>query len=169
MSLIPGHYREDNQPEKVKIHKLHLGEHLDYTACMEKQIIIPVGFNKELIEKIGWSPAIKVGNEVLISALGGITHPQQHIFSVGETIEDQTRIILDHLEDILDQAGGTIEDIVDFTVFVRPFVTDEDKKKASKIISQAFTSPAPTETWLVCDFAGSRDELLQLKARAILS
>lgn len=140
-----------------------------YTAGMQKQLIIPGGFNEELIQKIGWSPAVKIGNEVLISAIGGITHPQYHIFSVGETIEDQSQIIVDHLEDIMEQAGGTIDHIVDITVFVRPFVSDEDKKKASKIISQAFTKPAPTETWLITDFAGSRDELLQLKARAILS
>ncbi len=136
---------------------------------MQKQLIIPSGFNEEVILKIGWSPAIKVGNEVLISAIGGITHPQQHIFSVGETIEDQSQIIVDHLEDIMDQAGGNIDDIVEFTVYVRPFVNDDDKKKASKIISQAFEKPSPTESWVITDFAGSVDELLQLKARAILT
>lgn len=141
----------------------------NYNKSMQKQLIIPSNFNEELIQKIGWSPAVKAGNEVLISALGGITHPQQHIFSVGETIEDQSQIIIDHLEDIMDQAGGNIDDIVEFTVLVRPFVTDEDKKKASKIISQAFSKPSPTETWIITDFAGSVDELLQLKARAILS
>lgn len=135
---------------------------------MQKELIIPRAFNKEVIEEIGWSPAIKIGNEVLISAIGGVTHPERHIFSVGETIEDQAQMIIDHFEDILDQVDAKLDNIVEITVYVRPFLTDEDMKKAAKIISAAFISPAPTETWLRADFAGSKDELIQVKARAIL-
>jgi len=136
---------------------------------MQKQILIPKNLSKEVIAQIGWSPALKVGNEVLISAIGGVTHPQEHIFSVGETIEDQVAIIIEHFEDILGQAGGTLDSIVELTVYVRPMVTDEDMKLAAKAVTKAFIGETPTESWIKVDFAGSKEELLQIKARAILT
>jgi 2-iminobutanoate/2-iminopropanoate deaminase len=63
-----------------------------------------------------YSQAIKANGFVFVSGQLGLT--PEHTEMVGETIEEQTRQVLDNLEAILTEAGTGLDRLVKTTVFL---------------------------------------------------
>jgi 2-iminobutanoate/2-iminopropanoate deaminase len=63
-----------------------------------------------------YSQAIKANGFVFVSGQLGLT--PDHAEMVGDTIEEQTRQVLDNLEAILTEAGSSLDRIVKTTVFL---------------------------------------------------
>ena len=64
--------------------------------------------------KQGWrSDAIRSGPFIFVGALG--TRPHTHV--LGETVEEEVRIIFEHLKTALEVHGATMEDIVQLTMY----------------------------------------------------
>ena len=60
-----------------------------------------------------FSAAVRVGNLLFLSGQVGMRDGK-----VGQGIEEQTRIALENIRDVLAQAGCTLEDVVKVTVFL---------------------------------------------------
>ena len=64
--------------------------------------------------KQGWrSDAIRSGPFIFVGALG--TRPHTHM--LGETVEEEVRIIFEHFKTALEVHGSTMEDIVQLTMY----------------------------------------------------
>ncbi|GLT12617.1 RidA family protein [Sulfitobacter porphyrae] len=97
-------------------------------------------------EKIGgYSRAIVDGDWVFISGTAGYVD--------GETDPDdavgQTKNALSIISDTLDEAGGTLKDIVSLRVFV---ARREDIIDIAKHLGTVFQEPRPTNTTVTCGF-----------------
>lgn len=83
---------------------------------------------REVIEISGSShknpipTAVKVNNMVFTSAVMG-THPETG--KIPETIEEETDLLFNYLEEIVEKAGGSTENIAHLSVLI----TDESYKK----------------------------------------
>lgn len=64
--------------------------------------------------KQGWrSDAIRTGPFIFVAALG--TRPNTHI--LGETVEEEVRVIFEHFKVALEAHGATMADIVQLTMY----------------------------------------------------
>ena len=59
-----------------------------------------------------FSAAVRTGNLLFLSGQVGMRQG-----NVGEGIEEQTRFTLENIQDVLAQAGASLEDVVKVTVF----------------------------------------------------
>ncbi|WP_435170722.1 RidA family protein [Falsirhodobacter sp. 1013] len=97
-------------------------------------------------EKIaGYSRAVVDGEWVFISGTAG--------YVAGETDPDdamaQTEKAIAIIASVMEQAGGTLADIVSVRVFA---ARREDILPISKVLGQIFDDPRPTNTTVTCGF-----------------
>jgi 2-iminobutanoate/2-iminopropanoate deaminase len=60
-----------------------------------------------------FSAAVRTGNLLFVSGQVGVRDGK-----AGDGIEEQTRMTLENMRDVLAQAGATLEDVVKVTVFI---------------------------------------------------
>ena len=80
---------------------------------MEKRINISSGTSWE--NKIGYSRAVRIGNLIEVSGTAAID--RDHIFAPGDPYQ-QTRFIIQKIEKALDEAGGSLNDVVRTRIYV---------------------------------------------------
>lgn len=78
----------------------------------DRQAIIPKGM-EDVYEKIGYAPAVRVGQVLYVSGQIG-RGPDMHLV---EAREAQIVQAFENLKLVLEPAGGTLDDIVDLTTF----------------------------------------------------
>ncbi|ONN64500.1 MULTISPECIES: RidA family protein [Herbaspirillum] len=78
----------------------------------ERQAIIPKGM-EDVYEKIGYAPGVLVGSTLYVSGQIGRNHAMQLV----EPREAQIVQAFENLKQVLETAGGTLDDIVDLTSF----------------------------------------------------
>lgn len=61
-----------------------------------------------------FSAAVRTGNLLFVSGQVGICDGK-----VGDGIEEQTRMTMENMRDVLQQAGASMEDVVKCTVFIK--------------------------------------------------
>ena len=102
---------------------------------MKKEVIIgaapPVG---------PYSPGIKIGNFLFISGQGPFDPKGE---KVPNDIETQTRLTLENLKKILENAGLTMENVVKTTVFLKNM---KDFNKMNKIYKKYFKDKPPARS-----------------------
>ncbi len=102
---------------------------------MKKEVIIgaapPVG---------PYSPGIKIGNFLFISGQGPFDPKGEQ---VPNDIETQTRLTLENLKKILENAGLTMENVVKTTVFLKNM---KDFNKMNKIYKKYFKDKPPARS-----------------------
>ncbi|MHA1233303.1 MAG: RidA family protein [Candidatus Helarchaeota archaeon] len=102
---------------------------------MKKEVIIgaapPVG---------PYSPGIKIGNFLFISGQGPFDPKGE---KVPNDIETQTRLTLENLKKILENAGLTMENVVKTTVFLKNM---KDFNKMNKVYKKYFKDKPPARS-----------------------
>ncbi len=78
----------------------------------DRQAIIPKGM-EDVYEKIGYAPAVRVGQVLYVSGQIGRGEDMQLV----EPREAQIVQAFENLKLVLETAGGTLDDIVDLTTF----------------------------------------------------
>jgi len=96
--------------------------------------------------ELSLSRAIRAGDFVFIT---GQVPMQDGSPMTGGSIEDQTRACLDCLEDILDQAGCELSDVVKSMVWLK---NREDFPGFNAVYAEYFPQQPPTRSALVSDF-----------------
>ena len=105
---------------------------------MSKRVI----FTHKAPAPIGpYSQAIKAGNFIFGS--GQISINPKNNKLEGKNIEEQTKIIMENIKNILEENGYTLNDVVHVFVFLRNL---EDYKKFNEIYGQFFTKDPPART-----------------------
>lgn len=95
-------------------------------------------FSKKVLEPVGpYSQAIVSGSLVFISGQLGMDIGKMKL---GETVEEQTRIALQSINTLMQQAGGTIDDVVKTTVYLADM---NDFSAANGVYAEFFKEPYP--------------------------
>ncbi|WP_179134449.1 RidA family protein [Oceanobacillus timonensis] len=95
-----------------------------------------------------FSQGIKMNNRVYVA---GQPPVDPETGKVPETVEEQTRIALTNIKNVLEAAGAKLEDVVK----VNTYLTNvEDFKKYDKIYQEFFTDNLPVRTTIGCDLKG---------------
>ncbi|MDY6460274.1 RidA family protein [Acinetobacter faecalis] len=110
-----------------------------------------------------WSNCLKVGNQVFIS---GMTARQ----SDGETVlgeeYEQSQVIFEKIKNLIEAAGGTMNNVVKMTIFVTNIANNSAVWKARK---EFFTGDFPACTLVEVKSLAKPEILLEIEALAILN
>ncbi len=108
-------------------------------------------------------PALRVGNMVWLSGTTG-TDDQGKITAPGDIVE-QTRQIFRKFEKLLNEAGGSCDDIVQTHDF---FTTHENYKGTAAVRREFFKTAQPTSTGVLVSGLLRKDALIEISAVAVL-
>jgi 2-iminobutanoate/2-iminopropanoate deaminase len=110
-----------------------------------------------------YSPALRVGDWLVISGQAA-TGEHGDVVGRGDPAE-QWRQCLRNIRGLVEEAGGTMADVVELTIYV----TDVTYHLAySEIRREFFTAPYPTATALAVTALAHEDWLVEISARAYL-
>jgi enamine deaminase RidA (YjgF/YER057c/UK114 family) len=123
----------------------------------------PLTAGKEWPPHYTYVPALRVGNMVWISGTTG-TDDNGKITAPGDIVE-QTRQIFRKFEKLLNEAGGTCDDIVQTHDF---FTTTENYKGTAAVRREFFKTAQPTSTGVLVSGLLRRDALIEISAMAVL-
>lgn len=129
---------------------------------MKQQII-----SKKLRQPNGhFSHATAIEAKGKLVFISGMTarHPDGSITGVGN-IEAQTRQVCENLKAAVEEAGGTLDDIVRVDVYVRNM---EHFEAIHKVRREYFTGIAPASTMVEVTKFVSPDYLIEINAIAVL-
>lgn len=113
-------------------------------------------------EIVGYSRAVKVGNQIFVSGTGSVD-PKRKNAGKNESYV-QTTEVLKIIEEALEKLGGSLEDVVRTRVFIKQ---NTDWKIVAKAHKKVFSRIRPASTWLVGTFLDPTI-LVEIEADAIL-
>ena len=114
-------------------------------------------------EQVGYSRAIRIGNEIQVSGTTA-TDDEGNLVGVGDSYA-QTRQALANSADALDEAGGSLDDVVR----TRMFVTDIDDWEAiGRAHREAFGSVRPATSMVQVERLVDPEMLVEIEAKARL-
>lgn len=109
------------------------------------------------------SLAIRSGNLLFVSGMAAHDKEGKTV-GVGDA-EAQTRQALDNLKALVEAAGGTLDDVVKLTVFVRNIA---DRPEVNKVRAEYFREPYPSATLAEVTGLAGADWLVEIEAIAVL-
>ncbi|PIN79578.1 hypothetical protein COV16_03520 [Candidatus Woesearchaeota archaeon CG10_big_fil_rev_8_21_14_0_10_34_8] len=122
-----------------------------------------VTYNQPLEKEIGFSRAVRIGNIIAVTATAPIAKDGS-VHTPGD-MYGQTKRCLEIIKDVIEQAGGKMEDVIR----TRLFLTDMKKwKDAAKVHGKSFSKIQPA-----CSFIGvsrfiNPKWLVEVEADAVL-
>ncbi|KPK23354.1 MAG: hypothetical protein AMJ70_03705 [Dehalococcoidia bacterium SG8_51_3] len=112
-------------------------------------------------------PGVVVSNvtkQIYVSGQNGLRKDTQgRVLNEGD-LEDQTRVALEKIETILANAGATLNDVVQVTVFLRDA---SDRDKHAEIRAKFFKEKQPASTLVGTDFI-FKEMLVEINAIAAI-
>jgi enamine deaminase RidA (YjgF/YER057c/UK114 family) len=112
---------------------------------------------------VGYSRAVQVGNVIEIS---GTVASDQESFVSGKDEYQQTKFILKKIENILGEAGATLNDVVRTRIYV---LNIEKWNEIAKAHQEAFGSIKPATSMIEVSKLISPEYLVEIEATAILT
>ncbi|HVA87885.1 MAG TPA: RidA family protein [Candidatus Saccharimonadales bacterium] len=135
---------------------------------MKKQLLRSVSVDANSLQASGtWAQCYKAGNQVFMQGQTGIKlkdYETGTVHGIGDPAE-QTRIALANIKEMMELAGGTLDDVVKIIVYVtdrafRPAVYGE--------INKAFTGVKPASTGIVVAGLAMPELLMEIDAWGIV-
>lgn len=128
----------------------------------DRMAVIPPGM-EAVYEKIGYAPALKVGNTVYVSGQIGRDSAMQLV----EGREAQIALAFDNLQLVLAAAGASFADVVDLT----SFHTDMRDLPLFMQVRNRYLSAHPLPAWTAVGahmLGGAPGYIVEIKAVAVL-
>lgn len=122
-------------------------------------VIDPWSFTK----RYTFSPAVRKGNLLFISGLTA-TDSQGNIVGLGDIVA-QTRNIFDKMKELMEEAGGSMDDIVKTVDYV---TTKRGYKGTADVRREYFKNGFPAATGIVIKELLRPDALIEIDAIAVL-
>ncbi|MBT2267475.1 RidA family protein [Rhodococcus erythropolis] len=117
---------------------------------------INISSGSEWEPKIGYSRAVRIGNQVAVS---GTTAP-------GETLTDQTRAALETIKSALAEAGASLDDVIRTRMYLRDMTQWE---QAALAHGEVFGEIRPATTILEVSSLIDPALLIEIEADAVIS
>jgi enamine deaminase RidA (YjgF/YER057c/UK114 family) len=111
----------------------------------------------------GYSHASKVGNTLYIA--GQIARDVDGNLVGQGDFETQVRQVCENLKNIVEEAGGTLQNIVKKTTFLTHYSTIETYRR---VRSEYFPEPSPPNTLLIIDSLALPEYMIEVEAVAVL-
>ena len=130
--------------------------------------IFPEEHKDDLMQRhLYYVPGVIVSNvtkQIYVSGQNGLRKdPQGRVLNEGD-LEDQTRVSLEKIKTILANAGATLNDVVQVTVFLRDA---SDRDKHAEIRARYFKEKQPASTLVGTDFI-FKEMLVEINAIAAI-
>jgi enamine deaminase RidA (YjgF/YER057c/UK114 family) len=91
----------------------------------------------------GAALAVRAGDFVYTSALGGVTEMDEGVPQFAETFDEQLALVGEHVSRRLEHFGCSAEDIVDATVWLHPSVDINPGEVLDRLQEQVFGGGSP--------------------------
>lgn len=112
---------------------------------------------------VGYSRAVRVGNHVFVSGTTASTSAGEAV-AIGDAY-GQTKFILQKIESVLNELGGTLADVVR----TRMFVTDISKwEEVGKAHGEAFGNVRPSATMVEVQRLILPEHLVEMEVDAVI-
>lgn len=124
-------------------------------------------YSKKLNTPLGvFSQAMKVTNAPALLFVSGLTSrdPSGAVVGVGD-IKLQAETILENMKAILEEAGGSLADIVKLTVFIRDM---EQFDEIHEVRKRYFSPPLPASSMVEVSRLVSKELLIEIEAIAAI-
>ena len=130
--------------------------------------IFPEEHKDDLMQRhLYYVPGVVVSNvtkQIYVSGQNGLRKDSQgRVLNEGD-LEDQTRVALEKIKTILANAGATLNDVVQVTVFLRDA---SDRDKHAEIRARYFKEKPPASTLVGTDFI-FKEMLVEINAIAAI-
>jgi enamine deaminase RidA (YjgF/YER057c/UK114 family) len=106
-----------------------------------------ITYNQPLEKEIGFSRAVRIGNIIAVSATAPIAKDGS-VHTPGD-LYGQTKRCLEIIKDVIEQAGGHLDDVIRTRLFIKDM---KRWKEAAKAHGEYFSNIQP-----VCGFIGASD------------
>ena len=118
---------------------------------------------KSVHPTVGYSHASKAGNTLYIS--GQVAQDVDgNLVGCGD-FEDQVRQVYENLKNIVQEAGGTLQNIVKMSTFLTHYNYIETYRS---VRNQYFPEPCPPNTLLIIESLALPDYMVEIEAVAVL-
>ncbi|PIP40483.1 MAG: hypothetical protein COX19_05650 [Desulfobacterales bacterium CG23_combo_of_CG06-09_8_20_14_all_51_8] len=131
------------------------------TGNHQKKLINPAG-TEVIYDSMQFSQAVQVGGMIWISGQVGMNEK----FEMAEGIEAQTRQAFINLKRVLDEAGGSLEDIVELVTY---HLSMSDMRKFAKVKSEFFPDNYPAWTAIGINELVLPGLLVEIRATAVIT
>ena len=131
-------------------------------ARLEKRILQP----RKGAKPVGaYSQAVKVKGDYFIFISGQVPIDSEGSLVGKGDIRAQTRQVFENIKAVLEESGGSLENIVKLTTFLKNI---EDYKAFAEIRSQYLKKDLPASTLMAIKELVNRDWLVEVEAVAVL-
>ncbi|MCL5117008.1 MAG: RidA family protein [Firmicutes bacterium] len=123
--------------------------------------------NPELNAPLGvFSQATKIEAQGTLIFVSGLTSrdPDGTVIGVDD-VKKQTEVILDHMQAILSEAGGSLDDVCKVTVYIRNM---KDFAAIHEVRRRYFKAPLPASTMVEVSMLVSPELLIEIEAVAVI-
>lgn len=122
-----------------------------------------VTYGQPLEKEIGFSRAVRIGNIIAVSGTAPIAEDGS-VASPGD-VYGQTKRCLDIIKNVIEQAGGQLEDVVRTRLFLTKMSTWKD---AAKCHGEFFSGIQPATTFAEISGLINPEWLIEIEADAVL-
>ncbi len=125
---------------------------------MKKEIILGDG----IMASIGpFSPGVKVENLLFLSGQGPLNEKGE---IAGTTIQEQTKAVMDNIGKILKKAGGSFDNLVSVTVYLR---TLDDVPGMNEVYAAYFDGSFPARTTVQAGLLSYKGTPFRIEVQAV--
>jgi 2-iminobutanoate/2-iminopropanoate deaminase len=124
-------------------------------------------YSKKLNTPLGvFSQAVKVSDATQLLFVSGLTSraPSGEVVGVGD-VKVQTETILENMKTVLEEAGGSMADIVKLTVFIRDM---EQFDEIHEVRRRYFSQPLPASSMFQVSRLVDEELLIEIEAIAAI-
>ena len=129
---------------------------------MQGRVLINPEGTESVYESMQFSQAVKVDNMIWVSGQVGIDKD----FSIGKGIEEQSRMAFQNLKVVLEEAGGSLTDIVELVTY---HLSMKEMRQFSKVKAEFFPSNYPAWTAVGVKELVLKGLLVEIRATAIIN
>ena len=122
-----------------------------------------ITYNQPLEKEIGFSRAVRVGNVIAVSGTAPIAEGGS-VASPGD-VYGQAKRCLEIIKDVVEKAGGRLDDVIRTRIFLKDIKT---RKEAAKAHGEAFSNIQPACTFVEVAGFINPEWLIEIEADAIL-
>ena len=127
----------------------------------EKVLINPKG-TESIYESMQFSQAVKANNMIWVSGQVGINKD----LSIGNGIEEQSRLAFQNLKAVLEDAGSSLENIVELVTY---HISMKETRQFSKVKAEFIPSNYPAWTAVGVKELVLKGLLVEIRATAIVN
>jgi len=129
---------------------------------MQGRVLINPEGTEAIYESMQFSQAVKANNMIWVSGQVGIDKD----FSIGNGIEEQSRMAFQNLKAVLEGAGGSLADIVELVTY---HISMKDMRQFSKVKAEFIPSNYPAWTAIGVKELVLKGLLVEIRATAIIN